>query len=274
MIACACRVACASRLQASFKARRLVEGLHVGAIVPKVRPAQLGQLAGSHQLPQRTAGRCGRCDISRHGVRGAGKQSKRAQHERAAPPFGAGGKRMSRHVAKSSVRSVDTRLLSSVRSVWSRVEFPRPSRDGRNLMSLFRWASQRASDILSLMPRQLTTREMQRALLHADSSYDGIFYSRREDHRHFLPAFLQRAQAQSPERRILHDPARGAVLRLPGLQALSAARHGRQATELGWPVAASGWKRRPHRANCRRRICAAWESIPRGRGVIFCSTMA
>jgi AraC family transcriptional regulator of adaptative response/methylated-DNA-[protein]-cysteine methyltransferase len=44
-------------------------------------------------------------------------------------------------------------------------------------MSLFRWAAHWASDILSRMPPQLTTREMQRALLRADSSYDGIFYS-------------------------------------------------------------------------------------------------
>ncbi len=44
-------------------------------------------------------------------------------------------------------------------------------------MSLFRWAANRASVILSRMPRPLTIREMQRALLRADSSYDGIFYS-------------------------------------------------------------------------------------------------
>jgi AraC family transcriptional regulator of adaptative response/methylated-DNA-[protein]-cysteine methyltransferase len=44
-------------------------------------------------------------------------------------------------------------------------------------MSLFRWAIDRASDILSFMLPQLTTREMQRALSHSDSSYDGIFYA-------------------------------------------------------------------------------------------------
>ena len=43
-------------------------------------------------------------------------------------------------------------------------------------MSLFRWAAELASVILSVMYPQLTTREMQRALSHSDSSYDGIFF--------------------------------------------------------------------------------------------------
>ena len=44
-------------------------------------------------------------------------------------------------------------------------------------MPLFRWAIHRASDILSFMSPQLTTREMQRALSRSDTSYDGIFYA-------------------------------------------------------------------------------------------------
>src|SRR5450432_90159 len=44
-------------------------------------------------------------------------------------------------------------------------------------MSLFRWAFGRTSDILMFMSPQLTTREMQRALLRSDTSYDGIFYA-------------------------------------------------------------------------------------------------